>query len=1046
MTTIEPAGSSDAERLRRLQALDELLPALTDVLDVREVFAQISDISQRVIPHDMIALPLLSEDKAAATVYAAYDAQARIPRLPQPLPLTETHKRALQDNVDHRIFDEVTPENADVVGPAARHGIRSLLRVVIRLQKEVVGVLDFGSYKPHAYTAADVMIARKIADHVAMVLSHQRLAEESRRAAALAERTANLEMLDGLLSAVTDVLDIREIFHRVSEIAGKILPHDAMGIPIITDDREHMLVHATAGYDLNDLGIIPIPESVRRLMDGDWEFDIIDDLGAEPQGLGRQRLALLGFCSALRAPIRIGGQVAALLSFFSRQPAFYKPADAVIARRIANHVALLMSHQRLAEESRRAAALQERTANLEMLDGLLSAVTDVLDIREIFDRVSEVAGKVLTHDAMGIPVVTDDREHLLIYATKGLEVSDLGIIPIHESMKPLIDGNWEYDIVDDLRVEPRGLGPQRLSLLGFRSVLRAPIRIGGQVAAFLSFFSKQESFYKPPDAVIARRIASHVAMLMSHQRLADESRRAAALKEREANLAMLDDLLKTLTDVLDIRQVFEQVSKITHKVLPHDLLSLPLLTEDRKHITVHAFGGGTMQLPEVIALREHHFELLTTSWDYVIMPDLQLDTREKGMPPYEAGYRGRLMVPIRLHGGELLGGLDAFSFQPNAYTQGDVLILRRIADHVALALSHQRLAEEAQRAAEARERASLLERRVDVLTAEVQALGGHRRVIGESKAWKDVLKQATQVAATETTVLLLGDSGTGKELVARFIHRASARSGGPFVALNCAALPEQLLESELFGYERGAFTGALNAKPGQIEQASGGVLFLDEVSEMSLSAQAKFLRVLQEKEFQRLGGTRVMKANARVIAATNRDLAAAIERGTFREDLYYRLHVFEIALPRLRDRPDDILPLSEAFLDDIARGIGRPPGGISREARRLLVDYHWPGNVRQLRNTLERAAILCEGGLITGEHLSLPGARPAPPQPVAAPATSAHPAHPAADGAGDLKSLERAAIEKALRDAKHNKSKAAKLLGLTRTQLYVRLRKYGLES
>jgi two-component system NtrC family response regulator len=571
------------------------------------------------------------------------------------------------------------------------------------------------------------------------------------------------------------------------------------------------------------------------------------------------------------------------------------------------------------------------------------------------------------------------------------------------------------------------------------------------VAAFLSFFSKQESFYKPPDAVIARRIASHVAMLMSHQRLADENRRAAALQERAANLEMLDGLLNTLAGSLDIREVFEQISVIARKVLPHDLLSLPMVTEDRKHITVHAIGGGTIQLPDhEIVLSEHHIKLLESNWDHQITPDLQLETLERGTPPFEAGYRGRMTVPIRLQG-QLVGALDMFSFTPNAYSTADVIVLRRIADHIALALSHQRLAEQAQRAAEARERASLLERRVDVLTAEVQALGGHRRVIGESKAWKDVLKQATQVAATETTVLLLGDSGTGKEVVARFIHRGSARSGGPFVALNCAALPEQLLESELFGYERGAFTGALNAKPGQIEQAAGGVLFLDEVSEMSLSAQAKFLRVLQEREFQRLGGTRVMKANVRVIAATNRDLTAAIERGTFREDLYYRLHVFEIALPRLRDRPDDILPLSEAFLDDIARGFGRPPGGISREARRLLVDYHWPGNVRQLRNTLERAAILCEGGLITGEHLSLPGAKPTPAHPASPthPASPGHPAPsapPAPDGGGDLKSLERAAIEKALRDAKHNKSKAAKLLGLTRTQLYVRLRKYGLES
>ena len=877
MDVIESGGSTDAERLQRLQALDELLPALSGVLDIREVFARISEISQRVIPHDMIALPLLSEDKTTATVHAAYDAEQRIPRFPTPLPLTETHQRALKENVDHRIFDEVTPDNAHVVGPPAGHGIKSLLRVTVRLQNEVVGVLDFGSYTPHAYTPADVMIARKIADHVALALSHHRLAEESRRAAALAERTANLEMLDGLLSAVTDVLDIREIFHRVSEIAGKILPHDAMGIPIITDDREHMLVHATAGYDLNDLGIIPIPDSVRSLIDGDWEFDIIDDLGSG-RGPGRERLAMLGFRSALRAPIRIGGQVAALLSFFSRQPAFYKPADAVIARRIANHVAMLMSHQRLADESRRAAALQERAKNLEMLE----------------------------------------------------------------------------------------------------------------------------------------------------------------------------ELLKALSGALDIREVFEQVSVIARKVIPHDMLGLPLLTEDRRHITVHATAGGTMQHAQTIPLHEKHLEMIAAGWDYRITPDLQVDPVEKDSPPAKAGYHSELLVPIRVHG-EIIGGLSVFSLQEDAYTTADVLVARRIADHIALALSHQRLSEEAQRVAEARERASLLERRVDVLTAEVQALGGHRRVIGESKAWKDVLKQATQVAGTDTTVLLLGDSGTGKEVVARFIHRASARSGGPFVALNCAALPEQLLESELFGYERGAFTGALNAKPGQIEQASGGVLFLDEVSEMSLSAQAKFLRVLQEKEFQRLGGTRAMKANVRVIAATNRDLTVAIERGTFREDLYYRLHVFEIALPRLRDRPDDVLPLSEAFLEEIAKGFGRPPAGISREARRLLVEYHWPGNVRQLRNTLERAAILCEGGLITGEHLSLPGAKPAPAPPVV-PASASDlitVGRPGPFGLGDgsdLKSLERAAIEKALRDAKHNKSKAAKLLGLTRTQLYVRLRKYGLET
>jgi transcriptional regulator with PAS, ATPase and Fis domain len=262
------------------------------------------------------------------------------------------------------------------------------------------------------------------------------------------------------------------------------------------------------------------------------------------------------------------------------------------------------------------------------------------------------------------------------------------------------------------------------------------------------------------------------------------------------------------------------------------------------------------------------------------------------------------------------------------------------------------------------------------------------------------------------------------------------------VALNCAALPDQLLESELFGYERGAFTGAQTAKPGQLEQAAGGVLFLDEVGEMVPSAQAKFLRVLQEREFQRLGGTRPLKADVRIIAATNRNLRHAAEQGAFREDLFYRLQVFEIRLPPLRERREDILPLSDSFLHELGRSFGRPPAGISREARDLLVHYDWPGNVRQLRNALERAAILCESGLITAEHLSLPS-------PVVIPShveeSNARESIENPEPVSDLKTLERTMIEKALASCRQNKAKAARMLGLTRTQLYVRLKRYGLE-
>jgi transcriptional regulator with PAS, ATPase and Fis domain len=315
-----------------------------------------------------------------------------------------------------------------------------------------------------------------------------------------------------------------------------------------------------------------------------------------------------------------------------------------------------------------------------------------------------------------------------------------------------------------------------------------------------------------------------------------------------------------------------------------------------------------------------------------------------------------------------------------------------------------------------------------VMTRRVVSIDdGYRShtAVGVSPGWRDVLKRAGRVAATETTTCLQGESGSGKEIVARFIHNASPRRRGPFVAINCAALPEQLFESEIFGFERGAFTGAQQAKPGQIELAAGGVLFLDEVTEMTLMAQAKFLRVLEEREFLRLGGTRPVKANVRVIAATNRDLASAVAEGKFREDLYYRINVFDIRIPPLRERREDILLLADTFLESVMRLNGIPQSGLSPEAKAALVSHGWPGNVRELRNVIERAAIVCDDGMIQPIHLSLRGHSP----------DTIH-----------LSDIERSAIERVLHEVTGNKLRAARKLGISRTQLYTRLRKYGLAT
>lgn len=683
----------------------------------------------------------------------------------------------------------------------------------------------------------------------------------------------------------------------------------------------------------------------------------------------------------------------------------------------------------------------ERLRRFELAAELLPAVLRVLDVREVFDRLSEVARRALPHDLLILRLLNEDVSKITTLARTG-GGTDVDV-PLPHAYPASATRAWNFDLVDDHMVHPldRDKPPARM---GARSSLRFPIRYDNRLIGGLGVMSFEPSRYTNVDVLVGRFLADHVAVALSHhelaQLLAEQARATEELRARTTSIELLDELLAPLADSGDVADVFDRISAIAGKVLQHDAAVLMVRLPDSRYARVYRTVGLTSDLPDTTELP---MELVDEAgWDHDILEDLTRLTEPRYGRLVKMGFHSLLRVPIRVDG-RFAGALIFMSNASSAFKQPDILVAHRVADRLAVTLARDREIEASKRADEAATRAARLEARVRALTEELDARTGYRRVVGESRQWRQVLTQATQVAATETTVLLLGESGTGKEVVARFLHRGSPRKGGPFIALNCAALPEQLLEAELFGYERGAYTGATQSKPGQLEQAAGGTLFLDEVAEMSPSAQAKFLRVLQEREFQRLGGTRVLRTDARVVAATNRDLHRAIANGQFREDLYYRLNVFAIRLPALRDRRDDILPLSEAFLGEIGRGLGRPPAGISRDARQLLIEYHWPGNVRELRNILERAAILCDGGLITADHLALNAAPP----PTASPTPEI--ASAGVSGAvpsGNLQTMERAMIEQALQHARFNKSRAAKALGLTRHQLYIRMRRLGVRS
>ena len=313
----------------------------------------------------------------------------------------------------------------------------------------------------------------------------------------------------------------------------------------------------------------------------------------------------------------------------------------------------------------------------------------------------------------------------------------------------------------------------------------------------------------------------------------------------------------------------------------------------------------------------------------------------------------------------------------------------------------------------------------------------YANIVARSEKMQAVLAMVERVAPTNATVLLGGESGVGKDMIARAIHEHSNRARGPFVKINSTAIPENLLESELFGYEKGAFSGATSSKPGKFELADQGTLFLDEIGDIPAATQVKLLRVIQEREFERLGGTKTLKVDVRLVAATNRDLRAALEEGTFREDLYYRLNVVAIDIPPLRDHKEDIPALANFFLQKYSTELRKPLEGFSPQAMKAMMDFHWPGNVRELENIIQRGVTLSSGKIleVADIHLDLPSSRAA--------AGSATPVLPPGT---TLDQWEDEIIREALRRANGNKSQAARALGLSRNALRYRLSKMGVSD
>ncbi|WP_053377960.1 sigma-54-dependent Fis family transcriptional regulator [Nitrospira moscoviensis] len=668
------------------------------------------------------------------------------------------------------------------------------------------------------------------------------------------------------------------------------------------------------------------------------------------------------------------------------------------------------------------------------------AISRHRDLASLFRDLAQRLPAVAPFDFIGLVLHNAStnmmRVHILETASAGpLSTRFDGLqLPIEESSSGWVWTHQQPLIIPSLAEETRfTMGMAALREIGVESVCLFPLTTAMRRLGAMGFGSLKPRAFGESDveflSQVARQIAIAVENALNYEEAQEAQRQLA--KERD-RLHLLLDINNAVASHLELRDLFDSLTVSIRRVLKADIVSLTLLDPGTNQLRLYALDfpgqegfieeGTTCTLcgcPSTEAITGRKAVLLKRS-------DLEQSESTVSKRLVAAGVRSACCVPLLLRD-RPLGALNVGSLQDEAFTAADADSLTEVGKQIALAVANSLAYQEIAALKDKLAKEKLY------LEEEIQTEYNFEEIVGDSRALRQVLKQVQTVAKTDSTVLILGETGSGKELIARALHNLSDRRERTFVKLNCAAIPTGLLESELFGHEKGAFTGAIATKIGRFELADGGTLFLDEVGDIPLELQVKLLRVLQEQEFERLGSTRTIRVNVRVVAATNRDLSQMVEEQKFRSDLYYRLKVFPITVPPLRDRAEDIPLLVRHFAQKFASRMNKRIETIPADAMKAMQAYHWRGNIRELENFIERAVILS-----SGSHLFVPLAE------------LKRPSQPLHGGNGAIATLEQAEREhilKALRETNWvigGPAGAAAKLGMKRTTLQSKMQKLGI--
>ena len=648
---------------------------------------------------------------------------------------------------------------------------------------------------------------------------------------------------------------------------------------------------------------------------------------------------------------------------------------------------------------------------------LSKAIASHRDLSELFHDIACRLRNLFSFRDLAVMLHDDDKNVMRSYLFEGCEPEqwenkEQTEVAIDESINGHVWKTQQPLVIRDLAQERRFPSAQKLRDRNIKSICCLPLTTVHQKLGTLNLWSEEVGAYDSFDLKFAQLVTSQIAVAVESQFYREQLAR-----ERDRSQLLLQ-VNNTLVSNLNLRELLQSISSSLGTVMPHEAAALTLYDESVNELKVAAFDFPDHENPctmgKVIPFEGNPIgEAFTTRKTSLI----EYDPAVHGM---STGCASPLIFRDRV-----LGVLAIKSSRPHAFSREDCELFEQVANQVAIAV------ENALAYNEIETLKNKLEKEKLYLEEEIRSEYNFEEIIGSSPVLKRVLQNVQTVATTDSTVLIYGETGTGKELIARAIHNISERRERTLVKVNCAAIPTGLLESELFGHEKGAFTGAIDRRVGRFELAHEGTIFLDEVEDIPLDLQSKLLRVLQEHEFERLGSSRTMRVNVRVVAATNADLAQLVEEKKFRSDLYYRLNVFPINVPPLRERPEDIPLLVHFFANKFAQQMRKRIESVPKDVMAALVGYHWPGNIRELQNLVERAVILSRGATLEIPLTELKQA----------PRAATH------SNGTTLENVERDHILKVLDDAKWvigGPTGAAARLGMNRTTLNHRLRKLGI--